>query len=142
MPYFLGFVLILIVGSAAFLAYNAHVKGKPRAPSPRQLDLMIAKLTGEIRRNPGNAAAFCKRGITRQKKGDLPGALADLDQALALDPNLAEAHYHRGAALEQIGDLPGAQKEFDSIAASDDNPFYGTAAKERLAQLRARKKTG
>ena len=142
MRYFIGFVTALIVGSAAFLAYKAHRKGKPWTASRRQLDLAIVQLSQEIRRNPSSAAAFCKRGIIRQKKGDLPGALADLERALALDPSLTEARYHHGAALEQKGDLAGAEKEFDWIMNAGEDPYYGTAAQERLAQMRSGKKPG
>jgi len=142
MTYVYGFLVILIVGSVVFLVYKARARGKPRAPSARELDLVIARLTMEIRRNPGSAATFCKRAVARQKKGDLSGALADLNRALSLDANLAEAHYYRGTVLEQTGDLAGAEKEFDWILTSGENPFYGTAAQERLEQVRARKKPG
>jgi tetratricopeptide (TPR) repeat protein len=142
MPYLIGFVVALIVGSSAFLAYKAYQKSKVPTASRRQLDLAMMRLDQEIRRNPNNAAAFSKRGIIRQKKGDLPGALADLERALALDPRLAEARYHHGAALEQKGDLAGAEKEFDWIMTFSEDLFYKTAVKDRLAQVRSRRKFG
>ena len=142
MRYWIGFFTVMVVGSAAFLAYKAYRKRRSRSASRRQLDLAIVELSQEIRRNPNNAVAYCKRGIIRLKKGDLPGALADLERALALDPNLSEARYHHGAALEQKGDLAGAEKEFDWIMNSGDDPYYGTAAEERLARMRSRKKSG
>jgi tetratricopeptide (TPR) repeat protein len=142
MVYWLGFVAVLIVGSAAFLAYQAHQKAKSRNTSRKKLDLAIAQLTLELRRNPKNAAAFSKRGIVRQRIGDLPAALADFERALALDPNLTEARYHRGAALEQKGDLAGAEKEFNWILDAGNDAFYGTAAKDRLDQMHAKKKSG
>jgi tetratricopeptide (TPR) repeat protein len=142
MPYLIGFVVVLIVGSAAFLAYKAYQKSKSPTASRRKLDLAMMQLGQEIRRNPNNAAAFSKRGIIRQKKGDLPGALADLERALALDPSLTEARYHHGAALEQKGDLAGAEKEFDWIMTFSEDLFYKTAVKDRLAQVRSRRKFG
>lgn len=143
MHYLIGVITVLIVGSAAFLAYKAHQKkSETLNAGRRQLDLAIAQLSLEVRHHPKNAAAFCKRGIILQRKGDLPGALADLEHALALDPNLTEAHYHHAAALEEKGDLAGAEREFDSIVITGNDPYYGTATKDRLAQLRAKKKSG
>ena len=143
MAYLAAFILFLIVGSAAFLGYKAHQKkAGARNAGRRQLDLAVAQLSRQIRHNPNNGGAFCKRGIIRQRKGDLPGAVADLERALALDPSMSEARYHHGAALEQIGDLAGAEKEFDWIVITGNDPYYGTAARERLDQLRARKKPG
>lgn len=136
------FLLLLIAGSAAFLLYKAWRKSKSRGLNPRKLDLLIAQLTMEMRRSPNNAVLCCKRGIARQKKGDLTGALTDLGRALALDPGLSEAHFQRGAVLERTGDLSGAENEFDWIVTSGNDPFYGTAAQERLDQLRAKKKSG
>jgi tetratricopeptide (TPR) repeat protein len=141
MQFWIGFVAVLMVGSAAFLGYKARQKAKSRDADRRKLDLADAQLSREIRRNPKNAAAFGKRGIVRQRKGDLAGAAADFERALALDPNLTEAHYHRGAALEQKGDLAGAEKEFNWIVDLGNDPYYGTAAKERLAQAHSKKKS-
>jgi tetratricopeptide (TPR) repeat protein len=142
MPYLIGFVVALIAGSTAFLAYQAYQKSKSPTASRRQLDLAMVQLSQEIRRNPNNAAAFSKRGIIRHKKGDLPGALADFERALTLNPSLTEARYHHGAALEQRGDLAGAEKEFDWIMNFSEDPFYKTAVKDRLAQVRSRRKFG
>ena len=142
MHYLIGFVVVLIVGSAAFLGYQAYQKRKTPGVDRRKLDLAMVQLAQEIRRNPNNAAAFSKRGIIRQKKGDLPGALADFEHALTLDAGLTEAHYHRGAALEQKGDLAGAEKEFEWIMTTSDDAYYKTAVKDRLAQVRSRRKFG
>jgi tetratricopeptide (TPR) repeat protein len=142
MKYLISLVVVLIVGSASFLAYKEYRKRKSPVASRRQLDLAMVQLNQEIRRNPNNAVAFSNRGIIRQKKGDLPGALADLEHALALDPSLTEARYHHGAALEQIGDLAAAEKEFDWIMNFSEDPFYKTAVKDRLAQVRSRRKFG
>jgi tetratricopeptide (TPR) repeat protein len=142
MGYLIGVVIVLIVGSGAFLGYKAYQKRKSRGPSRRQFDLAIVQLSGDIRRNPNNAVAYCKRGIIRQKKGDLTGALADFERAMALNPDFSEARYHHAVTLEQKGDLAGAEKEFNQIADSGENPYFGTAAEERLAKLRSKKKPG
>ncbi|MGO8704164.1 MAG: tetratricopeptide repeat protein [Candidatus Brocadiia bacterium] len=142
MLYWLAFVAVLIVGVAGYLAHQARQKAKARSAGRRQLELAIAKLTLELRHNPKNAALFCKRGTVRQRSGDLAGAMADFERGLFLDPNLAEAHYHHGMALEQKGDLAGAEKEFHWIVDAGNDAYYGTAAKERLDQMRGKKKSG
>jgi hypothetical protein len=50
MGYLIGFVVALIVGSAAFLAYKAHQKGESTTAGRRHLDLAMAQLSREIRR--------------------------------------------------------------------------------------------
>ncbi len=142
MRYWLGFVAVLIVGTGGYLAHQWRRKAKSRDAGRRKLELAVAQLTLEIRRSPKNAALFSKRGIVRQRAGDLPGALTDFERALFLDPHFAEAHYHHGAALEQKGDLAGAEKEFNWIVDMGNDAYYGTAAKERLDQMRGKKKSG
>jgi tetratricopeptide (TPR) repeat protein len=142
MGYVIGIAVVLIVGSTAFLAYKEYQKRRSPGASRRQLDIAMVRLSQEIRRNPNNAVPFSKRGIIRQKKGDLPGALADLERAIALNPALVEARFHHGAALEQQGDLAGAEKEFDWIMNFSEDPYYKTAVKDRLAQVRSRMKFG
>ena len=142
MGFWIGVIAVVIVGAAAFLAYQARQRAKSRNASRLKLDLAIVQLSVEIRRNPNNAAAFCKRGIVRQRKGDLTGALADLDRALAINPSLTEARYHHASALDQKGDLAAAEKEFDWIVKQSDDPYYGTAAKDRLDLVRAKMKSG
>jgi len=64
MPCLIGFIIVMTLGSAAFLAYTAHQKKSAALNAGRrQLDLAIAQLSLEVRHHPKNAAAFCKRGI-------------------------------------------------------------------------------
>lgn len=49
--------------------------------------------------DPGNAESRSCLGWALQARGDLEGALAEIDQALTISPNLAAAHGHRGATL-------------------------------------------
>jgi len=53
--------------------------------------------------DPRHAEAFSNRGSARRAKGDLDGALADYDQALALDSTVWQAAANRGLALELRG---------------------------------------
>jgi tetratricopeptide (TPR) repeat protein len=61
--------------------------------------------------------AYNNRGAARHARGDLDGALADFDRALALNPRYPEAYNNRGAARHARGDLDGALADFDRALA-------------------------
>ena len=52
--------------------------------------------------------ALSKRGEAKRRKGDLDGALADFDQALARQPDLAAAYSGRGLVRNAREDFEGA----------------------------------
>ena len=66
-----------------------------------------------IRLKPDYADAFNNRGIARQAKGDLDGALADYDEAIRLQPDYADAFNNRGIARYDQGDLDGALADYN-----------------------------
>jgi len=59
------------------------------------------------------AGAYHNRGAIRQARGDLRGALADFDAALAMDPRHATTYANRGTARKAAGDLAGARADLD-----------------------------
>ncbi len=68
--------------------------------------------------SPHTAAEFSARGFDRQqKKNDIDGALADYDQALALDPHNTEALYRRALARQTKGNWDGALNDYNSLLA-------------------------
>ena len=59
------------------------------------------------------ARDYCNRGVARQKKGDLDGALADFDRAIKLNPQDETAYNDRALAKMAKGDLDGALADYD-----------------------------
>jgi len=69
-----------------------------------------------------NAATYNDRGLAREKKGDLNGAIADFNEAIKLDPKYAYAYNNRGNIKSRKGDLNGAMADYNR--AIKLNPNY------------------
>ena len=55
--------------------------------------------------DPLNSYAFYNRGITRDRKGDYAGAVADFTTAIELDRGNADFYHNRGFSLrKQVGE--------------------------------------
>ena len=63
-----------------------------------------------------NAATYNDRGLAREKKGDLNGAIADFNEAIKLNPKNATAYKDRGNAKRRQGDLNGANADFNQAS--------------------------
>jgi len=59
------------------------------------------------------ARDYCNRGVARQKKGDLDGALADYNRAIELNPHDATPYNNRGLVKMAKGNLDGALADYD-----------------------------
>ncbi len=71
-----------------------------------------------------NAEALSCLGWALQARGELAGALSEIEQALAMSPNLAVAHWHRGAVLIFLGRPKEGLASIDtSIRLDPRNPF-------------------
>jgi len=66
--------------------------------------------------NVQNARTYHERGLARQKKGDLNGALIEYNQAIKLNPKNATAYKDRGNAKRKQGDLQGAKADFNQAS--------------------------
>ena len=92
-----------------------------------------------FRRNPGGvklvAVLSSAMGVTRREAGDLDGALADFNRAIALDPRSAWGYFGRGIILGEQGKLDEAIADFDR-AVELDPQFAMAYANRGLARLR------
>ena len=85
--------------------------------------------TRPSRSSPQDATAYNNRGNARQAQGDLAGALADYDQAIALNPTGRHGLQQPGIARAAQGDLAGALADYDQAIVL--NPQDATAYNNR-----------
>jgi tetratricopeptide (TPR) repeat protein len=85
---------------------------------------------------PHKAMHYSLRGLARSRLGDFAEAIADFDQAVALEPDDAMSYVGRGAVRSVRGDWAGAIADFDqAIALNPDNAeAYRRRAMARNAQ--------
>ena len=60
-----------------------------------------------------HAVAYVNRGLTKKKKGDAEGALADYNRGIELDPKNAVAYFDRAVLKDKHGDRDGAVADYD-----------------------------
>ncbi len=137
--YFFIFVLVLVVGSAVAWALLEYLKRRPTEDPERKVRIVLAALNQRILRGTADASVYTKRGIIRCKRRDHQEAVTDFDRAIELDNGHTEAYYHRAVARQEIGDFIGAEKDFCWIRDYSEDPFYKTAVRQRLPELRSRK---
>ncbi len=61
---------------------------------------------------PADEAAFVKRGMARQQKGDHDAAIADFTKAIELNPECVQAYASRGVSKDAKGDTAGAKADY------------------------------
>ncbi len=71
-------------------------------------------------RAPISAGQWVDRGLAKKAKGDVEGALADLDEAIRLDGSHMSARINRGQAYLERGRAEPEEKKQDLQAALDD----------------------
>ncbi|MBL1208682.1 tetratricopeptide repeat protein [Geminocystis sp. GBBB08] len=71
--------------------------------------------------SPDKVNQLFNLGLEKASQGDLEGAIADWDQALAIDQNFTQAWHNRGSALAYLKHFEEAVKSFDRAIALDVN---------------------
>jgi adenylate cyclase len=92
--------------SFLFLHYNADVS----------IDGILATSAKALELQGGLAEAHASRGLALSLRERYPEAMAEFDQAIALDPNLFEAHYFYARTCFAQGKLEEAARIFQRAA--------------------------
>jgi tetratricopeptide (TPR) repeat protein len=123
-------------GAIADFTKAIEISSRPHKPHPqrRQDWKILTDFNGEASEpitliDPLTAAAYTDRALARYYQGDIEGAIADCERAMAIDPGLADAYNNRGAARSAQGDLDGAMTDFDR--AIKINPQFAQAYNNR-----------
>jgi Flp pilus assembly protein TadD len=74
--------------------------------------LAVAERLNKEKSDEQAAAYALNRGTEKLRKGDVPGAVTELKEAVRLAPQLARAHYRLALALRQQGALRDARAHF------------------------------
>jgi len=61
---------------------------------------------------PTDDAAYVKRGMARQQKGEHDAAIADFTKAIELNPECVQAYASRGVSKDAKGDTAGAKADY------------------------------
>ncbi|MEG5063843.1 tetratricopeptide repeat-containing serine protease family protein [Microcoleus sp. B3-A4] len=67
--------------------------------------------------NPNDAKTYYVRGLTRFDKGDLPGAVADFNQAIQTQSDYAEAYFYRALAYSDLKQMPQSIADYSRAIA-------------------------
>lgn len=67
--------------------------------------------------NPNDAKTYYVRGLTRFDKGDLPGAVADFNQAIQTQSDYAEAYFYRALAYSDLKQMPKSIADYSKAIA-------------------------
>jgi tetratricopeptide (TPR) repeat protein len=84
--------------------------------------------------NPQTSEDFSNRGVARQNKGDMEGALSDFNRAISLNPKNKTAYYRRGVALQMKKDWKGALADFNQELSLDPQDADGYSFRAFIKQ--------
>jgi len=89
----------------------------------------VIKLANQVLAISQSADAYFYRAFAKDDLGDKQGAIADLNQAIAINPKDADAYNNRGLAKSDLGDKQGAIADYNQAIAI--NPQYANAYNNR-----------
>ncbi|MBL8144939.1 MAG: tetratricopeptide repeat protein [Anaerolineae bacterium] len=91
------------------LTHKALAQGHPSNEARPYLEAARADYDAALVLEPGSAVALNNRGVVRLQLGDVPGAISDLDAALARDPAYESARRNRTAAEAALRSAAAAE---------------------------------
>lgn len=96
----------------------------------------IAAYTEVLGIAPKSSVAYNARGVARQARNDLDGAMKDYSQALSIDPQLAVAYEGRGNVKTAKNDLDGAVADYTKALSIDPTlaPAYDGRGNAKTAK--------
>ncbi|HXL80129.1 MAG TPA: tetratricopeptide repeat protein [Pyrinomonadaceae bacterium] len=74
--------------------------------------ILISSVIPIVAQKKQKASDYSNSALQKQENGDLDGALADYDRAIALDPRLDSAYNNRANINLQKGDLDGVISDY------------------------------
>src|SRR5918997_1596939 len=97
--------------------------------------IVMVAASGARAQARASAEVYMRRGLAREARGNVTGALADFNRALRLKPALAPAYYYRGNLHYKRGDYKAAISDYDRLVELDPrNPdAYYNRGVTRLA---------
>jgi len=84
----------------------------PKVEEPSETKTRKKKEEAGTKSRPSDDAAFVKRGMVRQQKGDHDAAIADFTKAIEMNPDCVQAYASRGLSREAKGDPDGAKADY------------------------------
>ena len=98
---------------------GSHQEARGQSGESGKLNLTmtdnVSTSEGIVLIDPLTSVAYSNRAAARARKGDLDGALADCDHAIAINPGLADAYQNRGWIRWAMGDLDDAISDLDRV---------------------------
>jgi tetratricopeptide (TPR) repeat protein len=106
------FSLLLGCTVALLSIANTAIAKAPSHPTP------IAQT--QLAANPQTSEEYVESGMAKEKANDLKGALADFNQAVAIDSNNIAAYLFRGILKGfKLDDFKGAEADFSKVIELD-----------------------
>jgi tetratricopeptide (TPR) repeat protein len=132
--------VIVIVGRGP--ALDCYMAAHNQRRDRDGVELCTLALDHDFLTREDRAATYVNRGIIQLRRGQTERALADLDDAVAVNSELAEAYVMRGAALVSAGRHQEAIADLThALTLNPDHPervyFYRAGAYEEVGNARA-----
>lgn len=100
-----------------------------QAAAAGDVALAIQYFDALIEHDPNSAQGYYQRGLAHLQSGAFDLALANLNQAIALQVDFAEPYFHRGLIYRWMGDWSAARRDFSQ--AINLQPSFAPAYKYR-----------